>query len=150
MEGIMNYYLKSIWLPIFISLVIIPASLAQTYGQLFTKQEADKKFGPVLQSITLPKPTVQNFLSKTNNYIMFRVENNNVIVLDNKRNVLFPQGHTINSSDIFSMYSVSVIQELLSRANENSVLIEQRSEVLSVTYGGSTMELGVHCPPICD
>lgn len=149
MEGIMNYFLKSIWLPIFVSLVIIPASLAQTYGQLFTKQEADKKFGPVLQSITLPKPTVQNFLSKTNNYIMFRVENNNVVVLDNMRRVLFPEGQVINSTDTFSMYSVSVVQELLSRSNENVVFIEQRSEVLSVTYGGSTMEVAVHCPPIC-
>lgn len=146
----MNYFLKSIWLPFFISLVIIPASLAQSYGQLFTKQEADAKFGLVLQSIELSKPTIQNFLSKTNNYIMFRVEGNNVIVLDNKRRVLFPEGEVINSTDTFSMYSVSVVQEMLSRANENSVLIEQRNEVLTITFGGFTMEVGVRCPPICD
>lgn len=149
MEGVMNYFLKSIWLPFFISLVIIPASLAQTYGQLFTKQEADKKFGPVLESIALSKPTIQNFLSKTNNYIMFRVQGNKVIVLDNKRRVLFPEGQVINSSDIFSLYSVSIIQDLLSRSNENVVFIEQRSEVLTVSTGGFTMEVGMLCPPIC-
>lgn len=143
-------FLKAAFFTLLVSLVIIPNSLAQTYGQLFSKQEADEKFGPVIHLVAISKPTIQNFLTQTNNYIMFKVKDNKAIVLDNKRNIIFPPGEIIKSSDVFTMYSISVVYELLSKGNENNVYIEQRSEVLSVTYGGSTMEIGVHCPPICD
>ena len=145
----MNSFLKSTLFSIFISLVIISTSLAQTYGQLFAKQGADEKFGPVLQSIDISRSTFESFLTQTNNYIMFKVKDKNAIVLDNKRNVIYPEGILINSNDKFTMYSVSVVNELISKGNENNVYIEQRSEVLSISSGGFTMEVGIMCPPFC-
>ena len=145
----MNSFLKSTLFSIFISLVIISTSLAQTYGQLFAKQEADEKFGLVLQSIDISRSTFESFLTQTSNYIMFKVKDKNAIVLDNKRNVIYPEGVLINSNDTFTMYSVSVVNELLSKGNEKTVHIEQRSEVLSISSGGFTMEIGALCPPIC-
>ena len=145
----MNSFLKSTLFSIFISLVIITTSLAQTYGQLFTKQEADEKFGLVLQSIDISRSTFESFLTQTSNYIMFKVKDKNAIVLDYKRNVIYPEGILINSNDKFTMYSVSVVNELISKGNENNVYIEQRSEVLSISSGGFTMEIGALCPPIC-
>ena len=146
----MNSFLKSTLFSIFISLVIITTSLAQTYGQLFTKQEADEKFGLVLQSIDISRSAFESFLTQTNNYIMFKVKDKNAIVLDNKRNVIYPEGVLINSNDTFTMYSVSVVNELLSKGNGKTVHVEQRSEVLSISSGGFTMEIGVLCPPMCD
>ena len=145
----MNSFLKSTLFSIFISLAIITTSLAQTYGQLFTKQEADEKFGLVLQSIDISRSTFESFLTQTSNYIMFKVKDKNAIVLDNKRNVIYPEGILINSNDKFTMYSVSVVNELISKGNENNVYIEQRSEVLSISSGGFTMEVGIMCPPFC-
>lgn len=142
-------FLKTAIFTLLVSLIIIPNSLAQTYGELFSKQEADEKFGPVIQSVTISKPTLKEFLTQTNNYIMFKVLDNKVIILDAKRNVIFPRGEIINSTDIFTMYSVSVVNELLFMGNEEKVYIEQRSEVLSVSSGEFTMEVGTLCPPFC-
>ncbi|MBV6419616.1 MAG: hypothetical protein DAHOPDDO_00839 [Ignavibacteriaceae bacterium] len=141
--------LKTTIFTLLVSLIIIPNSLAQTYGELFSKQQADEKFGAVIQSVTISRPTFKEFLTQTNNYIMFKVLDNKVIILDAKRNVIFPRGETINSTDIFTMFSVSVVNELLSMGNENNIYIEQRSEVISVSSGGFTMEVGTLCPPFC-
>ena len=145
----MNSFLRSTLFSIFISLVIISTSLAQTYGQLFAKQEADEKFGLVLQSIDISRSAFESFLTQTSNYIMFKVKDKIVIVLDNKRKVIYPEGVLINSNETFTMYSISVVNELLSKGNEKTVHIEQRSEVLSISSGGFTMEIGALCPPIC-
>ena len=145
----MNSFLRSTLFSIFISLVIISTSLAQTYGQLFAKQEADEKFGLVLQSIDISRSAFESFLTQTSNYIMFKVKDKNAIVLDNKRKVIYPEGVLINSNETFTMYSISVVNELLSKGNEKTVHIEQRSEVLSISSGGFTMEIGALCPPIC-
>jgi len=125
------------------------SAIAQTYGQIFTKQEAENRFGPILTSIEFSKQNIQLFLTQTNNYIMFRINNNSAIILDNHRMPLYPTGIRMNSSDQYVMYSTSVLEELLSLGNDNIVYIEQRSNVLSITNGEYTMEVGGLCPPIC-
>ena len=124
-------------------------SFSQTFGKIFSSEEADNMFGKVLHSRSLSTQLVQELLNRTNNYIMFSIENNKVIVLDNKRNVLFPEGVLINSQDVFTVYAVQVVTELLSLGNSSEVKVEQRSEVLSITSGGFTMEIGSFCPPFC-
>jgi len=140
---------------IFLSLLFViflacaSQSFSQTFGKIFTNEEADNMFGKVLQSRPIPTQLVWELLNRTNNYIMFRIENNKVIVLDNKRNVLFPEGVLINSQDVFTVYDVQVLTELLTLGNSTEVKVEQRSEVLSITSGGFTMEVGAFCPPFC-
>ena len=97
----------------------------------------------------MPTENLQSILNKTENYIMFKIVNNSVIVLNNNRNVIFPQGKSINAQEVFSLYSVSVLNDLLSRGDDTVIYVEQRSEVLSITYGSYTMEAGVFCPPFC-
>ena len=145
----MKRSILSFLLTLTISLVLINATNAQPYGQIFTKQEADKKFGPVLTSISFTKQDIQNFLTQTNNYIMFRIDNNSAIVLDNHRMPLYPIGVKMNSTDVYTMYSTSVLEELLSLGNNSIVYVEKRENVLSVSNGGYTMEYGTICPPIC-
>ena len=118
-------------------------------GQIFTNQQADNLFGPVLTSIPVSKISFQSFLTKTNNYIMFKILNNKVIILGDNRNVIYPEGKKINSSDVFIVYKVSVVNELLSKSNDNMIYIQQRNKVLSVSVGGYTMEVGAECPPYC-
>lgn len=145
----MKSLFKSILFCLYLFVVLTNSLEAQPYGKIFTKQEADEIFGPVLQSVAIPKHSIQIFLSQTNNNIMFSIQNGNVIILDNKRNVLFPKGISVNSSEVFTLFSVSTLNTLLLKGNESSVYIEKRSEVLSVSTGGFTMEVGVLCPPIC-
>ena len=142
--------LKSTLLAILVCLAFINVTQAQTYGQIFTRQEADERFGPVLISVSISKQAVYSFLTRTNNYIMFNVKDNKAIVLDNQRRTIHPKTALINTSDVFHMFSVSVVNQLLSLGNDDNVYIEKRNEVLSVSSGGYTMEVGVWCPPICD
>jgi hypothetical protein len=134
---------------IVILLACASQSFSQTYGKIFTNEEADDMFGKVLHSSAIPTQLVQELLNQTNNYIMFRIDNNRVIVLDNKRNVLFPEGVLINSQDVFTVYGVQVLSELLNLGNSSEVKVEKRSEVLSISSGGFTMEVGALCPPFC-
>lgn len=137
---------------IFISIFVFATfstCFSQVHGEIFAKSEANKKFGPVLVSISMPTENLQSILNKTENYIMFKIVNNSVIVLNNNRNVIFPQGKSINAQEVFSLYSVSVLNDLLSRGDDTVIYVEQRSEVLSITYGSYTMEVGVFCPPFC-
>ena len=142
-----NTFFLSMLIVIF--LACASQSFSQTYGKIFTNEEADNLFGKVLHSSSIPTQLVQELLNQTNNYLMFRIENNRVIVLDNKRNVLFPEGVLINSQDVFTVYAVQVLTELLNLGNSSEVKVEKRSEVLSITSGGYTMEVGVFCPPFC-
>lgn len=145
----MKTLLKSVSLTFILILLFNISTSAQTYGQIFTNQQADNLFGPVLTSVPISRITFQFFLTQTNNYIMFRVVGNKAIVLDNKRNVISPAGFIINASDILTVYRVSVVNELLSKGNENTVYIQQRTNVLSVSIGDYTMEVGSMCPPFC-
>ena len=124
-------------------------SFSQTFGKIFSSEEADNMFGKVLHSRSLSTQLVQELLNRTNNYIMFRFESNEVIILDNKRKVLFPEGVLINSQDVFTVYDVQVVTELLSLGNSSEVKVEKRTEVLSITSGSFTMEIGALCPPFC-
>ena len=125
------------------------ATLAQTYGEIFTKTEANEKFGPVLNSVTLQTLALKGMLNQTTKYIMFKTQNGNAIVLDSKRSVIHPMGKSINSADVFSVYSTSVVNELLKLGASAQVFIEQRGSVLTISNGAYTMEMATMCPPFC-
>jgi len=136
---------------LFISLVaVLLAACAKYHGEIFTKDVANQKFSKVQQSIELPTSTLRSLLNKTNSNVMFKVMGDRVIILDNKRNVIYPEGVTVNQDEVFSMFSVSVVNELLSQGNYPNVNIEGRGTALTITYGDKTMEVATLCPPICD
>ena len=146
----MKTFLKTVPL-IFVLLFLSNSTIsAQTYGKIFTNQQADNLFGPVLASVSVSRTTFQSFLNQTNNYIMFKVVDNGAIVLDNNRNKISPPTNiSISPSEEFTVYKVSVVSELLSKGTDNTVYIQQRSNVLSISTGGFTMEVGSICPPYC-
>ena len=134
---------------LFIFCLASTSILSQTYGEIFTSAEADQMFGPVLKSVTLPSSSLKELLNQTDKYIMFKVVEDEAFMLDNNRNLLHPMAKNINPSDVFTVFSVSVIYELLSSNRNAKVFIEQRSSVLSISSGDLTMEVGALCPPFC-
>ena len=125
------------------------STFSQTYGEIFSKSEADQKFGPVLQSISLQTSSIKEMLNQTNKYIMFKIKDGNAIVLDSKRKALYPPGKSVNSADEYSVYSVSVMNELLNFGKSGNIFVEQRSSVLTISNGVYTLEMAVICPPWC-
>ena len=81
---------------------------SQDYGKIISKDEADTLFDSVLVSVKMPIETVQDLISKTEKNIMLKIIEDSVLVLDNNRNALFPEGKSVSSEDVFNVYSVSV------------------------------------------
>ena len=126
-------------------------SAQSVYGKIYTKEEADELYGPVLKSLDINAAVVRALLNRAGDYIMFNYDTDSLYILDGKRNILFPngRGRKIDPSEVFRVFSVSVVRDLLGRGNEDKVHIEKRKDVLSVTYSTNTMEMSMGCPPEC-
>lgn len=118
-------------------------------GKILSKVDADKLFGPVEISKEISSDQINLYTLQTIDKIMFKIINNEIYILDNKRNVLFPIGTTINSTDVFSVYSVSIVQKLLSDGGSPFSYVEKRNSVLTITNGDFTLEYAGYCPPLC-
>ena len=130
-------------------LFFLSCNSTQQFGKIFTKSEAEQLFGKVIFSTEIPQEIVVDVLNKTEKNIMFGIVNQNAIVLDNNRKLLYPAKAEFKDTDVFTVYSVSVLKELLSKGKLININVEQRKEVLSVSYDNYTLETGVLCPPIC-
>ncbi len=71
------------------------------------------------------------------------------VIVDQNRMPLDPSDATIESTDVFSVYSVSVLEELLSQGSNIYTQVEMRNDTLCVRNGSKVMEYSVPCPPIC-
>lgn len=141
---------------LFLALFCILASntfAQEIYGKVFVKEEADKLYGSVLKSYKISALTLSEYLSKTGDYIMFKLgsKDETLAVLSDKRALLFSDrtDKNISASEVFYAYSKSVVQELLNKGQEGTVYIEQREKVMTVTNGNYTMEIARPCPPYC-
>jgi hypothetical protein len=121
-------------------------------GQIFSKDEADKLFGPVHQFVKMPISNFKTLLNGCNDRMMFKFAGTDLHILNGKRAQLFcTSGFAKNFSvkDTMKYYSTSVIKELLSKGQGSSVIIERREKVMSITVGDYTMERANLCPPDC-
>ncbi len=71
------------------------------------------------------------------------------VIVDQNRMPLDPSDATIESTDVFSVYSVSVLEELLSQGSNIYTQIQMRGTTLCVKNGNKVMEYGIKCPPYC-
>lgn len=129
---------------------ITSLSTAQESGKIITSQEANNKFGAVGYFVSVPKSLFEESLKKTEKSLMFKLTDEGLVILSSNRSVIFPQNAKVSDEDIFTVYSSSIILDLLKRGEGQDLRIEQRAEVLSITFGLSTLEFGIPCPPNCN
>ena len=134
---------KILWIVVLFGLELFPQ------GKILSKENADQLFGPVLLSKEIPTETLKMYANQSYNVIMFKLINNDLYILDNNRNALLPLGATISSKEVFSMYSIAIVQHLLSDGNNPSTAVEKRKDVLTITNGVFTLEYSTLCPPLC-
>ena len=168
LQKILSFFYARLYMKRFYHIIIITAVLllflscspTKQFGKIYTSEEADKLFGKVIYSTELSTEIIENLLDKTEQTIMFGIINQNLIILDNKRSLLYPEKAEFKDTDVFTVFKVSLVKELISEngmkktkaepENGETVSVEQRREVLSVTYDTKTLETGAKCPPMCD
>lgn len=141
----------------FIALLLLSCSPTSQVGKLYSPEEANKLFGNVLYSADINTNTLAALIKKTDKSIMFGLINKQLIILDNKRHLLYPEKADFKETDVFTVYSIAVLNELLETGKLNkqtdgdaeTVSVEQRREVLSVSSDAQTLETGNKCPPYC-
>lgn len=127
----------------------------QEIGIIIGKAEANQLFGEVQSYVELDLNTAKSLLNSAGQFIMFSIVNDRLIVLDENRNVIYPFSSDVivNNTDVYHKYSVSKYGELLEKEpnpdSSENVKFELRSEVFSITYGESTLEFSMGCPPNC-
>ena len=131
------------------SVVALMSINVYSQGKILNKEEANKLFGAVLVSKEIPTSTLKALVNQSSKVIMFNIINNDSYILGDNRKVLLPAGFSVSNSEVFHVYSTSIIQELLNNGNTPVTYIEQRKEVLTITNGDLTLEYALICPPFC-
>ena len=118
-------------------------------GKIFSKDEADKNFGPVLSSVSISSSELKALVSQSNKLVMFNVAGRKLSILKEGRAVLYPGGFSPKSDEKYASYSKSKVEELLNLGMSDTIIVEQRKDVISVTNGLHTLETSDWCPPFC-
>ena len=120
-------------------------------GKVFTSEEANVLFGQVKTSIKMKTDVLRNQLRRADEYIMFKIKDNDLVVTDSERKVL-SSGKVLNvaANEVMHKYSKRIVEELLEKGKADYVIFEMRQEKFTVTNGAYTMELSWTCPPFCD
>lgn len=127
-------------------------------GKIFTKNEADILFGKVTKSISISVDDLNAALDKGNNYILITIKNNQVVLRNESKQYLSNERLELGKNEILHIYSKSMIIELLkaklsssslAKSTAAEVAVESRDGVLTLTYGATTLEQALACPPFC-
>ncbi len=121
----------------------------QPIGTIFTSAEADSSYGSVLSSVEISSSQLTALFSQTSKYLMFKIIGNALYILGDGRVVLYPPGGSVDSAEVFAVYSKSKVNELIETGKKTKTAVEKRSEVYSLTNGQYTLEISAWCPPYC-
>ena len=118
-------------------------------GTIFSKDEANKNFGPVLSSVKIATSDLKALISQSNKLVMFNVSNGKLSILKEGRVLLHPAGFSVDANEKYAAYSKSKVEELLNTGKADTTFVEQRKDVISITNGQQTLEMSGWCPPYC-
>lgn len=118
-------------------------------GKIFSKDEADQNFGPVLSSVKIPSSELKALISSSNKLVMFNVADGKLSILKEGRALLHPPGFSVKAEEKYAVFSKSIVDELINTGKADTIFIEQRQNVISVSSGLRTLEVSDWCPPFC-
>lgn len=119
-------------------------------GKIFSKEEADQLFGKVIGSVQITKAELKKALASAKDYVLFTVKNNRALVMNEKKQSLTMEKVALAADEVAHIYSKSKVEEFLSSSKTETIYVERRAEVLSLTSGLMTLEGAWICPPFCD
>ena len=120
-----------------------------TYGELFTKKEAEEQFGSVIKSVVIKRSDLESYVKQSPDNLMFKLQGNGYIALNKNRSPLHGKS-PISAKEVFNNFSTSKVQELLNaEENENLEIEIRESGKLSISNGATVLEFSSGCPPYC-
>lgn len=119
------------------------------YGEIFPEAEADSLFGPADISIEIASNELLSIAEASVDYLMFLIEENSLIILDDFRNLLSPRSYAVQDDKEFHMFSIIRIRELIRMGGADVCVAQMRSDIFALSNGGYVLEVGVPCPPFC-
>jgi hypothetical protein len=125
------------------------SNLCLAQGKILSKTDADNQFGKVLNSQTISPVRLKAFISNSGKTLLFGIVNGQLLIADNSRKLLTQTSQILPSSQPLHVFSITVLQELLNKGSSSSIIIEQRTNVLTITNGNYTLEFSGICPPNC-
>jgi len=134
---------------LFVILFYSGITFSQTIGKIFTKAYADSAYGNVVESVAINVSNLKSMISTTQDVVMFRIMNKQLIILSDNRKVLTSTPVNISATDVFKVCNKSVLLQLLNYGDGNQVYFEGRAKVSTITYGMHTLENLGFCPPLC-
>lgn len=128
----------------------------KTVGKIIMTSEANVLFGPVLKSEKITVQQVKMVIANTPGYVLVGFKNGRLHILDKGRKAQFPSAAAIENSDVFHVYSTSVVEELINLEKGAEVMVEERANnILTITTSSLdgadsySLEYANLCPPIC-
>lgn len=118
-------------------------------GKIFSKEEADKNYGPVISSVEISSSQLASLCRQASKYVMFNLKDGKLSILREGKTPLHPEGFNADADEKYAVYSKSVVEELLNAGKADTTVVEQRKDVISVTNGQQTLEMAGWCPPFC-
>jgi hypothetical protein len=137
---------------VLISLILLVLSnfcIAQ--GKIFTKTDADNLFGKVVSSQIITVLSFRDNINSSKKVSMFGFVNKHLIITDDyRRQMNLNSGYqSLPSQQSLHVFSKNILQELLNKGSSDQIIIELRTNVLTITYDNYTLEMSGTCPPNC-
>jgi len=124
-------------------------------GKIYDSNRANELYGAVLNSVEFKTADLVAMLDHCDNYMMFKIKNNEVVVTDDNRNVLtnnkiyltssilnyVSKNDAITENEGLNLVSKSRILELIDGYNLSTIKFEKREKVQTIRAGKNTLEL---------
>ena len=122
--------------------------MADVYGKIFTKEEAEKQFGKVTYSVDMKTEEVKKIIESSPVGIMFKFVDEKLNILNKQRKNVYGSIEP-ESSEVYNHYSTGVFEELLVKGKQDLTTFQMRGETFTVQNGEFVLEEGIPCPPLC-
>lgn len=127
-------------------------------GEIITNSQANALFGPVLKTFKFKKITLRSYGQLAPDYLLFQIKNDKLKIANKKKEGIYPKGGVGSASDVYHVFSTSLVMEICNLMATNDVEFEMRANniftisVYPSTEGeneGYTLEYAKLCPPFC-
>lgn len=139
---------------VIILVVLVNVVCAQEIGKIFKNEEVPAIFGKKISEVKLEADIIREALLKTNEYILFKVHNDDIIITDVYQNILYSDESVeyVDPEWVFKLFSKSIVERFFdsnSDVPEKFVYFETREKDVVLRYQDKSLDKSAFCPPFC-